>query len=93
MEGPGRCEAAGKHFGMLGDCEAASRGGELGGELGDCLSAKRGGKQGGQLSLEVLEKCRRAGRQGGIGYPGAQQLSCYRAGKNTPGLRYGCQSP
>ena len=66
MEGPGRCEAVGKHFGMLGDCEAANRGGELGGELGDCRSAKRGGKQGGQLSPEVLEKCRKAGRENGM---------------------------
>ena len=36
MEGPGRCEAAGKHFGILGSCEAALTGGEMGGALGDC---------------------------------------------------------
>ena len=31
LQGPGRCEAAGKHFGILGSCEAAWRGGKEGG--------------------------------------------------------------
>ena len=73
-EGPGRSEASGRHFGILGgelgNCEAARRGGEL----GNCEAALRGGalgnceasKQGGQLSPEMLEKCRQAGREGGM---------------------------
>ena len=62
MEGPARCEAAGKAYGMLGDCEEA----KLGGELGNCLSARTGGKKGGQHSPEMLEMCRNAGRDGGV---------------------------
>ena len=34
--------------------------------MGDCQAARRGGKEGGQLSPEVLEKCRKAGREGGM---------------------------
>ena len=34
--------------------------------MGDCDAAMRGGKEGGQLSPEVLEKCRKAGREGGL---------------------------
>ena len=66
LQGPGRCEAAGKHFGILGSCEAAWRGGKEGGALGDCEAARRGGKAGGQHSPEVLEKCRKAGREAGM---------------------------
>ena len=61
-EGPGRCEASGRHFGILGgelgNCEAALRGGAL----GNCEAAKKGG----QLSPEKLELCRQAGRDGGV---------------------------
>ena len=73
-EGPGRSEASGRHFGILGNCEAALRGGELGREFGNCEAALRGGalgncevsKKGGQLSPEMLEKCRQAGREAGM---------------------------
>ena len=34
--------------------------------MGDCEAVRRGGKEGGQLSPEVLEKCRKAGREGGM---------------------------
>ena len=57
-----------------GKCEAALRGGQLGREFGNCEAALRGGaggdcetsKKGGQLSPEMLEKCRQAGREGGV---------------------------
>ena len=46
LEGLGRCEAVGKHFGILGSCEAAMRGGKEGGHhgrvLGDCGAARMG---------------------------------------------------
>ena len=78
LEGPARSAAAGKCYGVLGaefgDCEAAWMGGELGGAFGNCEAALRGGalgnceaaKKGGQLSPETLEKCRQAGREGGM---------------------------
>ena len=71
----GNCEDAGKHFGSLGNCEAAVRGGVRGGDLGNCEAALRGGalgnceqaRQGGrQLTPEALEKCRQSGRENGI---------------------------
>ena len=40
--GPGRCEVVGKHVGILGSCEAALMGGEMGGALGDCEAAMMG---------------------------------------------------
>ena len=69
MEGLGRCEDVGKHFGMLGDCEAAKRGGalggELGGKLGDCQAANRGLSREGSSPLRSWRSVvRQAGRVG-----------------------------
>ena len=68
-DGPGKCEAFGRAFGELGNCQAAR---ELGNcqaarELGNCQAAIKGGMKGGKqgdLSPEALEKCRQAGMKG-----------------------------
>ena len=72
LEGPGRSEVAGRHYGVLGgelgNWQAALMGGVMGGELGNCQAAKRGGVMGGRRgaahSPEVFEKCRKAGMLG-----------------------------
>ena len=71
LEGPARSAAAGKCYGVLGaefgDCEAAWMGGNCeaalrGSALGNCEAAKKEHCH----SPTVLEKCRLAGREGGI---------------------------